>query len=111
MRAVVVAIVRVFCAVSMLGLLACGDDDDGQAGGTAAPLSDGGYPMVPCPDDTPEFRIGLQAEGEDGAVVARLVDADRIPPRQYQNAWTVEFLTPDGTAIDDADLVMARPYM
>lgn len=90
---------------------ACGDDDDDDTGGMSAPLLDGGYPPVPCPEDTPEFRFDLEADGEDGNIVARLVDADNVPPHQYENDWTVEFQTPDGEPIEDADLAMATPFM
>jgi hypothetical protein len=93
---------------------ACGDDGEGDepVAGSAAPLLDGGmYPAAPCPESTPEFRINLEAEGEDGKVVARLLDADNIPPRQFQNDWTIEFNTPGGEPIEDLELVDATPFM
>lgn len=104
---------RLAWMLCLLLLCACGDDagdGDEPVGGTSAP-PDGGYPPVPCPESTPEFRINLEATGEDGNVVARLVDADRIPPRQFENDWTVEFRSADGEPLEDVDLVMARPYM
>jgi len=95
-------------------LAACGDDDDGDdsAGGMAHPHVDGGsYPEAPCPESTPEFRIGLQATGEEGAVVAQLIDADHIPPRKNRNDWTIDLLNADDMALEDAELTMARPFM
>jgi hypothetical protein len=105
---------RLCWTLCLLLMCACGDDDGdgGEEPAAGAPsVPDGGYPPVPCPPSTPEFRINLEAEGEDGNVVARVLDADHIPPRQFQNDWTVEFNTPDGETIDDLELVNARPFM
>ena len=98
----------------LLPMIACGDDDGGEEPDRSpAPQQDGGmmYPPVPCPESTPDFRINLEAEGEDGNVVGRLLDADNIPPDQYENDWTVEFRTPDGEPVEDVDLYMAWPFM
>ena len=91
---------------------ACGDDGgDDSADEMTHPHVDGSFPEAPCPENTPEFRINLQATGEEGAVVAQLIDADHIPPRKNRNNWTIEFLDTDDMALEDAELTMARPFM
>jgi len=100
--------------VALSVLAACGDDDgdgDDSDDGMGHPHVDGSLPEAPCPEETPEFRIGLQATGEEGSIVAELIDADRVPPRKDENDWTIEFQDPDGNALEDAELTMARPFM
>ena len=66
---------------------------------------------APCPPETPEFRIGLEAQGEDGFVSARLVEAAPAPPQKYLNDWTVDLETLGGAALDDGEITMARSFM
>jgi hypothetical protein len=88
---------------------ACNGDDTGNE----APDADSGVAVrsVPCPDDRPELRRGLEAIGEDGLIRARVVDADAIPPRLRLNDWTVLFLNESGQPLLDAEITMAEPFM
>ena len=69
------------------------------------------FPFVPCPDDLDAFSIGMEATGEDGAVMARLLDASPAPPEKFTNDWTLEFVDAEGGAIEDLEITMARPWM
>jgi hypothetical protein len=105
----VVDLTRIIVSLGLLSTLAACGDDDGEA--MPEPVADASYPEAPCPDDTPDFRIGLEATGREGAIVARLVDADPSPPRIFRNDWTVDFLTPDGAAVEDVEVIEARAFM
>ena len=97
--------------VAALAGAGCGGDDDNGDHEHPMPVPDGGYPEVPCPADTPEFHIGLEATGDDALVKARLVDAVPAPPGRNFNDWTVDFQNPDGSALDDVELTHARSFM
>jgi hypothetical protein len=98
--------------ICLLAAPACGDDDDAEPmDHENHPPVDGSFPETPCPEETPEFRIDLEASGEEGAIDARLVDADYLPPRKGHNDWEVEFVDSDGAALDDVELVKALPFM
>jgi hypothetical protein len=105
----VVQLMRIIVSLGLASTLAaCGDDDDDDM---TEPDADASYPEAPCPEDTPDFRIGLEAAGREDAIVARLVDADPSPPRLYRNDWTIDFLTADGTALEDVEVSEARTFM
>jgi hypothetical protein len=92
----------------------CGDDDGTDSDPVHvhdAGLSDGSYEEVPCPEDTPEFAIGMEAVGEEGAITGRLLDADPAPPRKFENDWSVEFVDADGEPLEDVEVVRAWPFM
>lgn len=105
----VVELTRIIFSLGLMTtVVACGDDGGEDM---TEPHTDASYPEAPCPEDTPDFRIGLQATGREGVIVARLVDAYPSPPRIYRNDWTLDFLTPDGTAIEDLELSEVRTFM
>lgn len=108
-------------ALASLALGACGDDAGGMpdgggaggGGGTGGAMcgpneteSPNGVCLknVPCGKDIPEFTIDLEAEGRDGHYGARIVDAEPSPPKQYLNAWTVEFLDASGEVVPDVEI-------
>lgn len=86
--------------------LGCGDDAlEADAGAAdAAAVSN-------CPDDLPEFRLGMQATGEQGLVVATIEDASPSPPKKYENDWAVKLTDPDGEPIDGLTLYDVEPFM
>lgn len=106
-------------------LVACGDDAGGT-GGSGGTGSDAGSACgpdqtespngvcienVPCGADIPTFKIGLVADGRDGNHSASIVDAMPSPPRQYFNAWTVDFLDADGQPADGIAIDKVRSWM
>jgi len=98
--------------MAMLAAGACSDEPDPHDA-HGPPTSDGGdvgVRSIPCPEDTPELHVGLEAVGESGLIRAQIVDAD-FPPKLRLNDWIIEFLDAEGEPLADAEITMARPYM
>lgn len=105
---------------SLLLLLACGDSshepptdgedtDAGSDSGDSDQEEDDGFKG--CPDDTPPFALGMQAEGMLGHITGTLISASNVPPLRYLNDWTVEFVDGAGEPIEDVSIRMVRPWM
>lgn len=103
-----------------LGNACTGDDDDDHDDGHGnGDQHDAGHAdpdeEVRCPDDIPEFfagpTTGIEAIGENGEVMARLIGADRVPPRKFLNTWTVELMDADGSPLQDVEIVKACAFM
>lgn len=93
----------------------CGDDSDANDdhAHNGHEHDGGGHEPepVPCPASTPEFKLNLEATGEDGNVTARILEADYIPPRKGTNDWQVVFLDADGNPLEDVEVTKAEPFM
>ena len=113
-----------FVALSLFAALGLGCDDGG--GAADASVTDGGSACgpdetespngvcvknIPCGSDIPTFKIGLKADGESGNYSASIADATPSPPRQYFNAWSVDFLDKDGNPATDIAIDKARTWM
>jgi hypothetical protein len=64
-----------------------------------------------CPESTPEFELGMEAEGMQGHITGTLLEASSVPPLRYLNDWQVEFVDSQGNALEDVSIRSARPFM
>lgn len=110
---------RHLIVVSLLLGSACGggNDDETPAKDAAAEAaadageSDAEDEFVGCPETTPAFALGMQAQGKQGHLNAKLISASRVPPQRYLNDWTVELTDTAGAPLADASIRSARPFM
>jgi hypothetical protein len=109
---------RVGTFLTLLLLLgACGDsapekvpaDETSDAGQDTADEEDAEFEG--CPDSTPEFALGMQAEGMLGHITGKLISASNVPPLRYLNDWEVAFVDADGAPIEDVSIRSVRPFM
>lgn len=114
-------------------VLGCGDGGgsggDANTSGTSTVADAGGAPdggcapdetespnglcvkNIPCGADIPTFKLGLEADGEQGRYTAKIVDAMPAPPKQYRNAWVLDFLDAVGEPASDLVIDKVRPWM
>ena len=89
-----------------LAAASCGADDD------PAPASTGvSGAFAACPPELPAFAPGLRAPGERGRMAATLLDASRLPPRKYENAWTVQLEGADGSELRGLQVSRVETFM
>jgi hypothetical protein len=106
-------------ALGLLLLAACGGDDNAEPMRDAAAdaaLEDAQpdakeAEFEGCPDTIPAFALGMQAQGKQGKLTAKLISASRVPPLRYLNDWTVELGDAAGAALEDATIRSALPFM
>jgi hypothetical protein len=96
-------------------LAACGADAHDPT--SVTPVGDAGVwtvendGFVGCPESIPPFALGMHQSGDQGRLVATLVDASRVPPLRYLNDWTLDFARADATPAGDVVLTKARAFM
>jgi YtkA-like len=106
-------------SVALLLVSACGDDaakeppesESASAGEHAHDDEEEDTAFEGCPDATPEFAIGMQAEGMLGHITGTLLGASNVPPLRYLNDWRVEFVDAAGEPVEDVEVRSARPFM
>lgn len=87
-------------ALTASGLMLTGCADGDSGGGAGAGVDTGGprdFPESACRVPLNHLRIGLTAETPSGITV-RVDDADFIPARKFENAWTVTLVDDAGSA-------------
>lgn len=89
-------------------IAACGDDPASE--GHEGPHVDAAV-YEGCPDTTPVFELGMQAQGEAGQITAILQAASPSSPMRFLNDWTVSFQSAAGQALADVEIAEARPFM
>jgi hypothetical protein len=96
-----------FCLVSclMLGAFALGCSGKDEAPPPAPKEEEG-----PCADG-PDFRLNMEAIGDEGAVKGVLIAASPAPPERNENDWTVEFRDMSDAPLSDVEITMAQPFM
>jgi hypothetical protein len=109
---------RALYLASALLLSACGDERNASApqrevDASSSPDDDSQDETTfeGCPDATPEFALGMQAEGMRGLITGTLLDASNVPPLRYLNDWQVAFVDSAGEPLEDVSIQSARPFM
>jgi hypothetical protein len=64
--------------------------------------------VVQCPDTSTEaatLTSGLTRTSKDNKLIAKFVLSDPSPPERYNNDWTIDFTTADGTPVTDLSMM------
>ena len=101
-----VPVMKLLLPLVLIGLVACGGDDDDDDGADGA---DAGINCDFVMEGQDTYAPGLEKIGAGGYTV-RLMSATPAPPAKGDNDWTIEVLDDTSTATDGLDIDV-KPFM